>query len=80
MESVICHGGKNSKAITDRGWNPLNYALLTDKQIQATMTELESKAFALMMKSVATCNNLSIQEQTFFHGSTTNTTTEQSVL
>ena len=67
---------KNLKAITDRGWNPLNYALLTDKQIQATMTELESKSFALMMKSVATCNNLSIQEQTFFRDSTTNTTTE----
>ncbi len=33
----------NKKAITDRGYNPLNDQLLLDKSIQATMTESESK-------------------------------------
>jgi len=40
----------NKKAIADRGWGPLNYNLLNDKSIRATMTEAESKSFASMMK------------------------------
>ena len=42
--------GLNKKAIADRGWNPLNYQLLMDKSIKATMTESESKSFASMLK------------------------------
>ena len=32
---------KNQQAITDRGWNPLNRALLIDNDIRATMTRQE---------------------------------------
>ena len=65
---------KNLKAIRDRGWNPLNYALLADKQIQATMTDSEAQTHALMMKSAA--SNVTIQEQTLSYDSTINTTVE----
>ncbi len=40
----------NKSAIADRGWNPLNYQLLLDKSIKATITESESKSFASMLK------------------------------
>ena len=40
----------NKKAIADRGWGPLNYNLLNDKSIRATMTEAESQSFASMTK------------------------------
>ena len=66
---------KNLKAIADRGWGPLNYALLNDPQIQATMTESESNSYALMMKSAAT-ELSTIQEQTLSHDSTINTRAE----
>lgn len=35
---------KNKKAILDRGWNPLNKALLTLPEIRATMTDEERKS------------------------------------
>jgi len=41
----------NKKAIYDRGWGPLNYNLLNDKDIQATMTDLETVEYASMLKS-----------------------------
>ena len=40
----------NKKAIAACGWGPLNYNLLNDKSIRATMTEAESQSFASMMK------------------------------
>ena len=48
--------GKNLNAIRDRGWGPLNYALLNEDQIQETMTGLESKSYALMMKPTSNTN------------------------
>ena len=35
---------KNLKAIENRGWGALNYALLNKDKIQATITELKSKS------------------------------------
>ena len=32
---------QNKKAIVDRGWNPLNYNLLTNPELRATMTVAE---------------------------------------
>ena len=32
---------QNKKAIVDRGWNPLNYNLLTNSELRATMTIAE---------------------------------------
>ena len=32
----------NKKAISDRGWCPLNYALLNDDNIKSTMTDSEN--------------------------------------
>ena len=46
----------NKKAIADRGWGPLNYNLLNDKCIRATMTESESKSFASMIKQQSSCS------------------------
>ena len=40
----------NKKAILDRGWNPLNYNLLNDEDIQATMTNSEHHEYQSMMK------------------------------
>ena len=40
----------NKKAISDRGWGPLNYNLLNDEDIKATMTDLENREFLSMMK------------------------------
>ena len=34
---------KNLQAIADRGWNPLNYNILTMPEIRATMTMDEKK-------------------------------------
>ncbi len=34
---------KNLQAIVDRGWNPLNYNILTMLKIRATMTNDEKK-------------------------------------
>ena len=53
---------KNLKAIADRGWNPLNYALLMDKQIKSIMTDSEAHTNALMMKSAS--SDVTIKEQT----------------
>ena len=66
---------KNLKAIRDRGWGPLNYTLLNEDQIQATMTELESTSHALMMKPASNTNTQSVQ-QSFSHESTINTAEE----
>ena len=41
----------NKKAISDRGWGPLNYNLLHDKDIQSTMTDSESCEYLSMLKS-----------------------------
>ena len=41
----------NKKAISDRGWGPLNYNLLHDKDIQSTMTDSESREYLSMLKS-----------------------------
>ena len=41
----------NKKAISDRGWGPLNYNLLNDEDIKATMTDLESREFMSMLKT-----------------------------
>ena len=54
---------KNLKAIRDCGWGPLNYALLNEDQIQATMTELESTSHALMMKPASNTNTQSVQQR-----------------
>ena len=68
---------KNLKAIQDRGWGPLNYALLTDKQIQATMTESESKSYAMMLKQSTATTDMPFQQQTTIsHDSTINTASE----
>ena len=40
----------NQKAIVARGWSPLNYNLLTHKQIQPTMTKCESIHLRSMLK------------------------------
>ena len=44
MESELCTRDKNANAGADRGWNPLNYILLTLPEIRATMTEEEVDA------------------------------------
>ena len=41
----------NKKAICDRGWGPLNYNLLNDKDIQATMKDSETHEYLSMLKS-----------------------------
>ena len=41
----------NKKAISDRGWGPLNYNLLNNKGIQATMTDSDSLEYLSMIKS-----------------------------
>ena len=65
------------KAITDHGWNHLNYDLLMDKQIKATMTDSETHTYALMMKSAA--SDVTIKEQTLSYDSTINTSTVKTV-
>ncbi len=40
----------NLKAIKSRGWNPMNYNLLTSAQIQPTMTKSEKMELESMMK------------------------------
>ena len=40
----------NKKAISDRGWNPLNYSLLNDEDIKATMTDSEHFEYQSMLK------------------------------
>ena len=52
----------NRKAIADRGWNPLNYNLLTNKQITPTMTNSEIMELRSMLEvkstsSTATTNS-----------------------
>ena len=64
---------KNLKAIQDCGWGPLNYALLTGKQIQATMTKSEAKSYTLMFKQSTATTKFSLQQQTLSHDSTINT-------
>ena len=60
------------KAIRDRGWGPLNYALLNEDQIQATITELESKSYARK----PSCNNTQSVQQSLSHESIINTAEE----
>ena len=67
---------KNLKAIEARGWGPLNYALLNDSQIQATMTDVESKSYALMLKPEKSLNDARSVQQTLSHESTINTAEE----
>jgi len=66
---------KNLKAIADRGWGPLNYCLLMNPQIQATMTKSESESFALMMKKSTTSDSSSNQYTTINTGSFTTIST-----
>lgn len=40
-ESSFARVDKNFKAISERGWNPLNYSLLLNEEIRTTMTEEE---------------------------------------
>ena len=40
----------SKKAIADRGWNPLNYELLNDTDIQATMTSAEIDHYKSLLK------------------------------
>ena len=49
----------SKKAIALRGWGPLNYNLLSNKQIQPTMTNDESIELCSMLKiqSDASTNN-----------------------
>ena len=65
----------NQKAIADRGWNPLNYNLLTSKQIIPTMTESESMELQSMMKShpINSTQQSSTVSVTNGNGSSTNT-------
>ena len=59
------------------GGGPLNYALLNNDQIQATMTDLESKTYASMMKPASTTNDgWSTVQQTSLSKSTMNTAAE----
>jgi len=40
----------NKKAISDRGWGPLNYNLLNNEEIKAMMTDSENREYLSMMK------------------------------
>ena len=40
----------NKKAISDRGWNPLNYNLLNNEDIKSTMTDSEHHEYQCMVK------------------------------
>ena len=40
-DSSFSRVNKNNNAISDRGWNPLNYQLLMNPDIRATMTPTE---------------------------------------
>ena len=42
---------QNKRAIKARGWGPLNYNLLNDEDIKATMTEPETREYHGMLKS-----------------------------
>ena len=42
---------QNKKAIEARGWGPLNYNLLNDEDIKATMTESETREYHCMLKN-----------------------------
>ena len=44
----------NQRAIADRGWNPLNFNLLTNKQIFPTMTDSETMELQSMLKTNST--------------------------
>ena len=50
----------NKKAISDRGWGPLNYNLLNDEDIKATITDLECRDYISMLKTDS--NDLSINK------------------
>ena len=39
----FARSGSNQTAIADRGWNPLNRALLLEKTLRSTMTEAEKE-------------------------------------
>ena len=56
----------NKNAIADRGWNPLNYNLLLNPEIRATMTKQdqkhESSSDDIILPSVFTPDNTSIRE------------------
>ncbi len=47
----------NRRAIADRGWGPLNYNLLINDDVKATMTESERNELFAMMKSQPGNNN-----------------------
>ena len=64
---------KKLKAIADCGWSPLNYCLLMNPQILATITKLESESFTLMLKKSTYSN--SNQHMTINTGSLTTIST-----
>ena len=41
-KKIFARINKNKNAISDRGWNPLNRALLLNEELRATMTTKES--------------------------------------
>ena len=47
----------NQKAIADRGWGPLNYALLDDDDIKCTMTDSEKCQYHAMLKGRNSSND-----------------------
>ena len=44
MESKLWKSEAKEKAISDRGWNPLNFNLMLLPEIRATMTQKERRA------------------------------------
>ena len=42
---------QNKRAISARGWGPLNYNLLNDEDIKSTMTESENREYHSMLKT-----------------------------
>ena len=55
----------NKTAIADRGWCPLNYALLDDNEIKSTMTNSEKIQHGMLLKS----NNSNTQQSSSVHNS-----------
>ena len=55
---------ESKKAISDRGWAPLNYNLLTHEQIIPTMTKSEAIELQSMMKIGSTINGSTQQSST----------------
>ena len=56
MEEKFCQSGKNQKAISDRGWNPLNRALLLHPELRVTMTKKEESADFVLQNNIVLPN------------------------